>query len=142
MDQLGQVDISNYNNLVLYDGVCAFCNDSIDFILRYEASTDLIFTPLQSEVGKSILLKYGFPEGYLESILFLQNGKLLANSNAGLAIVGFLKKPLSWLTLLKVLPEFLRDGVYRFIARNRYKWFGKFDSCRVPSSELKRRFIL
>ena len=135
------IAIDQLDKILLYDGVCVFCNNSVDFVLEHERSADITFTPLQSEVGKQILRKFDYPEDYLGSILYLTNGKLLAKSSAALAVSKYLKAPISWLQVFWIVPKFLRDFVYDFIGRNRYKWFGQYDACRMPTPSLRKRFL-
>ena len=133
--------ITDYNHLVLFDGVCVFCNSSVDFILQKEKDDTLMFTPLQSKLGIEILKQYDYPVDYQDSILFLVDGKLLNKSSAALMIAGYLKSPYSWLRFFKIVPGFIRNAVYSLIAKNRYRIFGKFDACMVPSPQLRRRFL-
>ena len=129
------------NNLVLYDGVCTFCNSSVNFILDQEESKKLNFTPLQSELGKSILQRYNLPSGYVDSILFLQDNKLYSHSQAVFEISKFLKWPWSWVSIFSVFPKYISDLIYRFVAKHRYKILGKKEVCIVPEASDKSRFF-
>lgn len=133
--------IETLDKVVLFDGICMFCNTSVDFVIQNEVGEDLFFTPLQSDVGKEILRAYEYPVDYTESILFLENGQLLTKSNAGLAIAKYLEFPFNWLRVFSIVPRFIRDAFYNVIARYRYKWFGKYDACMVPTPELRKRFL-
>ena len=129
-----------YNNVVLFDGVCSLCNASIDFIIRHEKGDKLTFASLQSDVGKAILEKSGV-EVIPDSILMYNDGKLLVESTAVLCIARFLKRPYSWLNFLSIVPMNIRDTVYRLVARNRYKWFGKRDTCRIPTPQERDKLL-
>lgn len=109
---------------VFYDGECGLCNKSIRFIKRYDSKKIFNYVPLQfSEPQKG-------NEVALNTVIFIDNRKIYKESDAILQIVKYLKRPVSWLFLLRFIPRFLRDGVYRIISANRYKWFGRNDVCR------------
>ena len=128
------------NNIVLFDGVCNLCNRSVDFIIRHEKSHKLQFASLQSDVGKSIVNKSGFDE-IPDSVMLYVDGKLLIRSDAVLAISTYLKRPYAYGIIFKYVPKILRDSVYNLIAKNRYRWFGKRETCRVPSADERERFL-
>ncbi len=128
------------NNIVLFDGVCNLCNRSVDFIIRNEKTDELQFASLQSDVGKSITSKSGFDE-IPDSVMLYVDGKLLVRSDAVIAISTYLKRPYAYGKVFKYVPKGLRDSVYRLIAKNRYQWFGKKETCRVPSAEERERFL-
>jgi predicted DCC family thiol-disulfide oxidoreductase YuxK len=128
------------NNIVLFDGVCNLCNRSVDFIIRNEKSYKLQFASLQSDVGKSIVSKSGLDE-IPDSVMLYVDGKLLVRSDAVLAISTYLKRPYAYGTIFKYVPKVLRDSVYNLIAKNRYRWFGKKETCRVPSADERERFL-
>ena len=128
------------NNIVLFDGVCNLCNRSVDFIIRNEKSDKLQFASLQSDVGKSIVNKSGLDEIPDSEMLFV-DGELLVRSDAALAISTYLKRPYVYGIIFKYVPKILRDSVYNLIAKNRYRWFGKKEKCRVPSADERERFL-
>jgi len=128
------------NNIVLFDGVCNLCNRSVDFIIRHEKSHKLQFASLQSDVGKSIVNKSGLDE-IPDSVMLYVDGKLLVRSDAALAISTYLKRPYVYGIIFKYVPNILRDSVYNLIAKNRYRWFGKKETCRVPSADERERFL-
>jgi predicted DCC family thiol-disulfide oxidoreductase YuxK len=129
--------------IVLFDGVCNLCNSTVQIIIDHDPSGYFRFTSLQSEKAKELLAGFGMkpPEGDPDSILLIQDGKVYSHSGAALRIArrmtGAYK--LFWATI--VVPWFIRDLVYRFIARNRYRWFGREEACRVPTPELRARFL-
>ena len=141
MDKLSEIELKEYDKVLLYDGVCVFCNNSVDYVIKNEKKSVIRFVPLQSEVGKRILNHFDYPLDYLGSILFLESGKIMAKSSAALAVSKYLKLPTSLLQVFWIVPAFIRDVVYNFIGQNRYKWFGRSDACRVPTPELQSRFI-
>ncbi|MFT4875856.1 MAG: putative DCC family thiol-disulfide oxidoreductase YuxK [Bacteroidia bacterium] len=128
------------NNIVLFDGVCNLCNRSVDFIIRNEKSHKLQFASSQSDVGKSILSKSGLDE-IPDSVMLYVDGKLLVRSDAVLAISTYLNRPYAYGIIFKNVPKVLRDSVYNLIAKNRYRWFGKKETCRVPSADERERFL-
>lgn len=123
----------------MFDGVCNLCNASVDFILRFEKKARFKFTSLQSETAHQLLGQFKGVE-ITDSVLLIENQKLYQNSTAALKIARSLRY--FWvLYYLIYLPEWMRDPVYRFIARNRYSWFGKRSTCRMPGEDEKARFI-
>ena len=128
------------NNIVLFDGVCNLCNRSVDFIIRNQKSHKLQFASLQSDVGKSIVNKSGLDE-IPDSVMLYVDGELLVRSDAALAISTYLKRPYVYGIIFKYVPKILRDSVYNLIAKNRYRWFGKKETCRVPSADERERFL-
>ncbi|MEO9966488.1 MAG: DCC1-like thiol-disulfide oxidoreductase family protein [Reichenbachiella sp.] len=129
------------NHLILYDGVCRFCNHSVNFILDHERNEKLRFTALQSELGKSILLKYNLPEDYTESLLYLENNNLYSHSKAAFKISNFLKMPWRIVVVFSLLPSILTDWGYNKIAKHRYALMGTTDACMIPGPESKSRFL-
>jgi predicted DCC family thiol-disulfide oxidoreductase YuxK len=127
--------------IVLFDGVCNLCNRSVSFIIRHDARRRLRFASLQSEFGRRVVAEHGGEQGDLDSILLLQGGKLYDLSTAALRIAAGLTAPWPALALFLVVPRPLRDLVYRVIARNRYRWFGRREACSVPTPETQSRFI-
>lgn len=125
----------------MYDGVCKFCNASVNFILKNEKQPILQFTPLQSSLGGRILKQANLPADYTKSILFVKNGKVLKSSTAAFRIAVFLQNPYQWITFFSFLPTFLTDFIYQLIADNRYKIWGREDACILPTAEYKTRFL-
>ena len=127
-------------NVVLFDGVCNLCNGSVDFVIRHELKNTLKFASLQSEYGKEIIAKFNL-EIVPDSILFFTDDQLYAKSGAVLRISQYLKNPVRLISVFRILPIKLMDKIYDIVARNRYKWFGKKDSCRIPTFEEKEKFL-
>lgn len=127
--------------VVLFDGVCNLCNDSVNFVIDHDPAAYFKFASLQSDEAGALLAQYGLEAGYLESIVLVEAGRVYRNSSAALRIA----RKLSWawplLYAFVVVPRPVRDWVYDWVARNRYKWFGKRDQCRLPTPELRSRFL-
>jgi predicted DCC family thiol-disulfide oxidoreductase YuxK len=133
--------LDSQNHLILFDGVCNLCNASVNFVLDRDKHKKFKFLALQSEVGTEILKQYGNSENSLESIVLVKDNKLYRNSSAVLHISRHLSGVWPLLYGFMILPVGLRDRVYDFIADHRYRWFGKSDQCRVPTAELRDRFV-
>ncbi len=139
--------------IVLFDGVCNFCNSTIQFIIDHERAAELRFAPLQSKLAEALLdrvfgaekagrlLRGATGQGDPDSVVLVEGGRGYTHSTAGLRVLGRLRAPYRWLTALAVVPRAIRDVVYRWIGRNRYRWFGKSESCRIPTPELRARFL-
>lgn len=139
--------------LVLFDGKCNLCNGAVQFIIDRERAPNLELAPLQSNVAKERLtsalgaagaeaiVNGATGNGDPDTIVFIEDGKAYTHSTAALHIAAHLGAPWRWAVVFFVVPRFIRDVVYRWIARNRYRWFGKTESCRVPTPELRARFI-
>ncbi len=129
------------DRLILFDGVCNLCNSSVNFVIDHDPAARFSFASLQSEVGRQVLRHNHQPENSLESVMLWQNGRLYKKSRAALEIARQLSGLWPALYAFIIVPPFLRDLVYNFIAANRYKWFGKKDQCRLPEPGLKQRFF-
>ena len=127
--------------VILFDGVCNFCNAGINFILKQDKKKVFRFAALQSEAGQQLLKQHHLPLKGFESFVLIKDGKVYQRSAAGLLVYGKLPWYWKWTQLGWIAPRFLRDGVYNFIARNRYKWFGKKEACMIPSPEIKSRVL-
>jgi predicted DCC family thiol-disulfide oxidoreductase YuxK len=127
--------------LILFDGVCNLCNGVVQFIVRRDPKAKFKFASLQSEVGRSLLRQFNIDPDLLHSFVVIDNEVAFQRSDAVLCIANHLG---GWWKILKpfnILPKFFRDAIYNMIAKNRYKFFGKKDSCMVPTPELKERFV-
>ena len=134
------MDVSRYNNVVLFDGVCNLCNTSIDFIVRNEKENHLLFASLQSDVGQEILASQNVKH-IPDSIVYFTNGELHFKSEAVLTVAKHLNFPYSLLSLLGFIPLAVRDIVYDWVAHNRYRIFGKKETCRVPTPAERKKFL-
>lgn len=127
--------------VILFDGVCNLCNGSVLFIIKRDPRSQFYFAALQSDFGNKQLKNFGLPATELNSVLLIKGGTLYQKSNAALEIAKHLNGLWSVLYIFKIIPPFLRDGIYTWVARNRYRWFGKKDACMIPTPELKSRFL-
>lgn len=127
--------------VLLFDGVCGLCNKWVDFVLKIDRKGVVKFASLQSKTGTDVVRQYGLKEGYLDSVVLIDHGKVHTKSDAVLKLMRQTKTVWSAVNIFSVLPRFFRDAVYDLIAANRYRIFGKHDSCRLPSPEERSRFL-
>ena len=127
--------------ILLFDGHCNLCNAGVQFIVKRNPAKTIRFASLQSRAGRALLDKNNIDQNYIDSLVFIEEDKFSMSSTAALRTLSYLSTWESQLKFLLVLPRPLRDLVYRFVARYRYKWFGRRDQCMVPTSELKERFL-
>ena len=127
--------------VILFDGVCNLCNNAVKFVIRYDARSQFLFASLQSDTGQKLLQNFTIPPGDLSSFVLLQGGKAFARSTAALQVVKQLSGGWKLLYGFIIVPVFIRDGLYRYVAANRYKWFGKQDTCMIPTPALASRFL-
>lgn len=127
--------------IIFFDGVCNLCNSSVQFVIKHDAGNKFLFAPLQGITAKQILEKHNYDANQLNSFVLYKNDTLFTQSTAALKVARELKGWPSWLYGFIIVPAFIRDAVYNFIAKNRYKWFGKKDSCMLPSPALKAKFL-
>jgi predicted DCC family thiol-disulfide oxidoreductase YuxK len=134
--------MSTRRAVVLFDGVCNLCDGFVQWVIDHDRAAYFCFAALQSEAGLALLAEQGMqPEQQLDSIVVLDQGRLYTHSDAALHVLAHLDRPWPVLSVLVVVPRPVRDVVYRLIARYRYRWFGKRTECRVPTPELKARFL-
>jgi predicted DCC family thiol-disulfide oxidoreductase YuxK len=127
--------------IVLFDGVCKFCNASVNFLIDHDSKGVLRFAAVQSPVGQSLLKKFGLPSNRFDTMVLVEGERCSVRSTGVLRIATYLD---GWWWLaagLLFVPAFLRDWVYRILASNRYRWFGTLDACRVPEPEIRQRFL-
>ncbi|CAN5533718.1 thiol-disulfide oxidoreductase DCC family protein [soil metagenome] len=134
------MDPLDHRTIVIFDGICSLCNASVDFLIRTDKTASILFASLQSNTAKAILAEHGYHD-VPDSIIVLEKGQLLTESQAVLTLLPYLTFPWPLLRVAWVIPRFVRDPVYRLIARNRYRWFGKKASCRIPTPEERSRFL-
>ena len=135
------INSSELNEVVLFDGVCNFCDASVQFIIRHEKRPELKFASLQSATGRELLKKYDLLAKNIDSVVYISNGRAYTKSSGALRLTKKLKGLYPLLSGFIIVPPFIRNAVYDYIARNRYKWYGKKDSCMLPSQEIRKRFI-
>lgn len=127
--------------LVMFDGVCNMCNAAVQFIIERDSTGYLRFASLQSDHAQEKLVAYDLPPDYLDSFILLENGKLYTRSTAALRVSRYFSGPWKALYIFIIIPAPIRDAVYNFIGRNRYKWFGKKDQCMMPTPEQRAKFL-
>jgi predicted DCC family thiol-disulfide oxidoreductase YuxK len=127
--------------ILLFDGHCNLCNAWVQFIVKRDSAGTIRFASLQSETGRRLLEEHKIDENYIESLVFLEGERFSVSSNAALRTLSYLDSWQKHVIILAVVPRSLRDWVYRFIAKNRYKWFGRREQCMVPTPELQERFL-
>jgi len=127
--------------IILFDGVCNFCNGAVNFVIKRDKKGLVKFAPLQTEHGKQLLQQYNLPALDMQSFVFIEKGKAYLRSTAALKVCRHLDAlwPLCYGFI--IVPRFIRDGLYNWIAKNRYKWFGQKDSCMIPSPSIRARFL-
>jgi predicted DCC family thiol-disulfide oxidoreductase YuxK len=133
--------MKNDHPIVLFDGVCNYCNSWVNFAIKHDKKGRLRFTPLQSATGQQLKQQYGLRTD-TDSVILIDNGEVSVYSDAALGIAGYLDWPAKIIYALKIFPGFLRQPVYKWIAKNRYKWFGKKEECMIPTKDIRDRFIL
>jgi predicted DCC family thiol-disulfide oxidoreductase YuxK len=127
--------------IILFDGVCNFCNSAVNFIIRHDKKNHFRFAPLQSAIGKELLDQFHENNEEMNSVVLIENNQLYKRSTAILRITRHLAGAYFLLYGLLIVPRFLRDAVYDFVGHNRYKWFGKKDSCMIPTEDVKKKFM-
>ena len=127
--------------VVLFDGVCNLCNGAVQFLLRRDRQRRLRFASLQSMAGQALLRRHGLAADSLESIVVLEGGRARRQSDAVLLLARRLPWPWPLLAVFAVCPRPLRDALYSFVARHRYRWFGRRESCMLPTPETADRFL-
>ncbi len=134
------INLSN-KSIVLFDGVCNLCNNSIQFIIKRNKKQNLFYASLQSDAAQDILLQLQIKKFNLDSIILIENGILYQKSTAILKVCKHLNGGWRLCYGFIIIPKCIRDYSYSVIASNRYKWFGKSESCMVPTEKLKSRFL-
>ncbi len=127
-------------SIVLFDGVCNFCNGAVNFIIRHDDEKKFKFAPLQSEIGEELRLKYGIGKE-VDSIILIENDQAFTHSTAGLHIAKGLDGIWSLVYVFIIVPAFIRNFFYRLFAKYRYRLFGRQDACMLPTLEVRERFL-
>ena len=134
-------DDRHFENILLFDGVCNLCNGTVQFLLRIDRTKKLRFAALQSETGEQILARFRYAGPPLQTVVFCSGERLFTYSNGILEVCRIIGLPWSALYVFKLIPQPVRDAVYRWVARNRYQWFGTKETSWVPTPALKQRFL-
>jgi predicted DCC family thiol-disulfide oxidoreductase YuxK len=144
LPEVTENEVSDFDDsvVVIFDSDCILCSHWVKFIMRYEASENVRFASSRKPLGKSIAVKFGFePEDLNLTYLVVRRGQALTKSDATLTLLSELKKPWSWLRVLRFIPRAFRDATYDMVARNRLRWFGMKKDCLMPTPEQRQRFL-
>ncbi len=131
----------NDTAILLFDGVCNLCNSSVNFIIKHDKKNYFQFASIQSETGQELLKKHNINASTTDSVVLIENNKYYIKSTATLRIAKHLDGLYPLLYAFIIIPSFIRNVVYDLIARNRYKWFGKRETCMIPTDEIRSKFI-
>jgi predicted DCC family thiol-disulfide oxidoreductase YuxK len=127
--------------VVLFDGVCNLCNGAVQFLIDHDHAGRIRFASLQGPTGQTLLGALGRSRSEFESMFLVEGGRVFDRSTAALRMAAYLDHPWRLAARLQVFPQVARDSVYDLIARRRYAWFGRTESCRVPTPGLLDRFM-
>lgn len=133
-------DLSGHG-VILFDGVCNFCNQYVNYVIDHDPDDFFRFASLQSEAGAELAGRHGIDVKELSTVVYIADGKAYLRSGAVLRVCGRLRGPAKLLKVFLIVPAPIRDFGYRFIAKRRYKWFGKRDECRLPTPDDRKRFL-
>lgn len=131
----------NDHPVILFDGVCNFCNSAVNFVIKRDIKSVFKFAALQSDAARQLLSAFQSPAGNINSFVLIEYGKMYTRSSAVLRVCKRLNGlwPLAY--GLSIIPRIIRDGIYNWIAGNRYQWFGKREQCMMPTAGIRARFI-
>lgn len=136
------INLPEHKQLILFDGICNLCNSSIQYVIKHDKKDVFMFATLQSNVGKQIIEHFRIDTKNVDSILLYSNENgLKSKSSAALQISKYLGFPINLWSVFLIVPVFIRNMVYDFVAKNRYKWYGKKEECMIPTPELKSKFL-
>jgi predicted DCC family thiol-disulfide oxidoreductase YuxK len=127
--------------VLLFDGVCNLCNASVQWVLTHDREAQFRFASLQSETGQHLLRRHGLDAENFDTVVLVDGDRVFLRSDAPLEIARRIGGGWKLLFFLRIVPRFLRNAVYNFVARNRYRWFGQRESCMLPRPEWKERFL-
>ncbi|WP_338358012.1 thiol-disulfide oxidoreductase DCC family protein [Yeosuana marina] len=136
------INLPENKKIILFDGVCNLCNSSVQYVIKHDKNNIFMLAALQSEVGQQLIKEYKIDTKKTDSILLYTTKEgIRYKSTAALKIAYYLGFPNSILSVFLIVPAFIRNWVYDYIAKNRYKWYGKKESCMIPTPELKSKFL-
>jgi predicted DCC family thiol-disulfide oxidoreductase YuxK len=127
--------------VILFDGVCNLCNGSVQFVIKHDTEQKFLFASLQSEAGQALLKHFGLPTENFNTFVVIENGIIYTKSTGVLKEASILGGWFKIFTIFYLVPAFIRDIFYNFVAKNRFVLFGKKESCMIPTPELKARFL-
>ena len=129
------------NNILLFDGVCNLCNNTVKFVIRQDKKALIKFASLQSPFGQKILLEHQLSNSRFDSFVYVKKEGIFLKSTAALNLMRDIGGVWTFFYAFIIIPRSIRDFVYDMVAKNRYRWFGKQPSCIIPSAEIKARFL-
>jgi predicted DCC family thiol-disulfide oxidoreductase YuxK len=136
------IQLPKHKQLVLFDGVCNLCDASVQYIIKHDKNDIFLFTALQSDVGQQIIKEFNIDTNKIDSIILYSNEHGISyKSTAALKIASKLGFPRNLLSVFLIIPGIIRNWVYDYIAKNRYKWYGKKEECMIPTPDLKSKFL-
>lgn len=127
--------------IILFDGICNLCNNAVQYVIRHDPNAVFKFTSLQSDKGKQLTGQFGLSGTAGKSFILVEENKAYTKSTAALKVARKLNGVSRLLYVFIIIPPFIRNAIYDLVARNRYKWFGKRESCMVPTASLQTRFL-
>jgi predicted DCC family thiol-disulfide oxidoreductase YuxK len=127
--------------VLLFDGVCNLCSQAVQFVIQHDAKGEVKFAALQSEQGQMLLRKHGLPSEMLNSLVLVENDATYTESTGALRLARYFGGIWRFLYVFIIVPKPLRDVVYRWVGKNRYRWFGKQEACMLPTPALRARFL-
>jgi predicted DCC family thiol-disulfide oxidoreductase YuxK len=130
-----------HQRILFFDGVCSLCNASVDILMRQDPSGPLKFASLQSDLADEYLRSFNLDPKALESLIYYREGQTYTHSDAAIRVFGDIGGWRKIIFILLVIPKFIRNPIYKWIAKNRYRWFGKKETCRMPTPEERDRLI-
>jgi predicted DCC family thiol-disulfide oxidoreductase YuxK len=133
--------MENSNPIILFDGVCNLCNGAVQFVIKNDKDKRFRFAALQSEIGVELSKKYELPTGTMNTFVAIINDQSYTRSTAALEVAKLLGGVWSLAYVFIIVPPIIRDGIYDWISKNRYRWFGKKESCMIPTPDLRERFL-
>lgn len=135
------MQIDNSHPIVVFDGICNFCSQSVQAVIRADRNAVFRFASMQSPLGAQLMRRFGIDPSDAQTFLLVDGERSYMRSDAALEVARRLPFPWFCLSWLRAVPRFVRNPVYSVVARNRYKWFGKKDACFLPSPEERARFL-
>lgn len=127
--------------ILLFDGVCNFCDGTVNFIIDRDPKKNIRFAALQSNSGQKLLQKFSLDTQHFDSVILVHGERFHKKTSAILRVVRWMKFPWNTLCIFIIIPSPIRNFFYDIVAKNRYKWFGKLEYCRVPTADIKERFL-
>ncbi len=135
-------ELPKNKKLILFDGVCNLCDASVQYIIKHDKNDLFRYAALQSDIGQKVIEEFSINTDKTDSVLlYSEENGISYKSTAALKIASKLGFPINLMSVFLVVPTFIRNWVYDYIAKNRYKWYGKKDECMIPTPELKSKFL-